>query len=305
MKNNLYLCGPANCGTNLVKAILGVNQKIHLESDNTSKNIENNNDKNKGNENIKEEKVAEILDHKNFVKILESTIVLVCFLSIKNDEVLFNKIIESIKDDNEIYNILLDQLKSSWNRDVELEIFEEIIKHFMEISKTNYNIDQHTKLVKVLIINNRSNREELSKLIDNYIIPQALEKKTNAEVSTPYELRQEMLDTITKYGDKDFWKTPKTVFEPCCGKGGFLVDIIDRFMNDLQIEDEEERYKVIVEQCLYFCDINPTNIFICKTLIVKNTKMGDKSRPPIAGTILRNGAITGSVSLCNNNISGL
>ena len=33
MKNNLYLCGPANCGTNLVKAILGVNQKIHLESE--------------------------------------------------------------------------------------------------------------------------------------------------------------------------------------------------------------------------------------------------------------------------------
>lgn len=33
MKNNLYLCGPANCGTNLVKAILGVNKKIHLESE--------------------------------------------------------------------------------------------------------------------------------------------------------------------------------------------------------------------------------------------------------------------------------
>ena len=33
MKNPLFLCGPANCGTNLVKAILGVNNKIHLESD--------------------------------------------------------------------------------------------------------------------------------------------------------------------------------------------------------------------------------------------------------------------------------
>ena len=34
--------------------------------------------------------------YKDFVKILESTILLVCFLSIKNDKVLFNKIIESI-----------------------------------------------------------------------------------------------------------------------------------------------------------------------------------------------------------------
>ena len=33
MKNPLFLCGPANCGTNLVKAILGVNNKIHLESE--------------------------------------------------------------------------------------------------------------------------------------------------------------------------------------------------------------------------------------------------------------------------------
>ena len=33
MKNPLFLCGPANCGTNLVKAILGVHEKIHLESE--------------------------------------------------------------------------------------------------------------------------------------------------------------------------------------------------------------------------------------------------------------------------------
>ena len=33
------------------------------------------------------------------------------------------------------------------------------------------------------------------------------------------------------------------------------------------IEDETERYRVIVEECLYWSDINPTNIFICKLLI--------------------------------------
>ena len=33
MKQPLFLCGPANCGTNLVKAILGTNEKIHLESE--------------------------------------------------------------------------------------------------------------------------------------------------------------------------------------------------------------------------------------------------------------------------------
>jgi hypothetical protein len=67
----------------------------------------------------------------------------------------------------------------------------------------------------------------------------------------------------------EFWTSIKKVFEPCAGKGGFIVDIIDRFMNGLEktIPDETERNRIIVEECLYFSDINPTNIFICKLLI--------------------------------------
>jgi len=106
--------------------------------------------------------------------------------------------------------------------------------------------------------------KELSIIIDTYLIPQELERKNNAEISTPYILRQEMLNKIPI----EFWTTKQKVFEPCCGKGGFLIDIIERFMVGLLgITDEKERYKVIVEECLYFCDINPTNIFICKLLI--------------------------------------
>jgi hypothetical protein len=102
-------------------------------------------------------------------------------------------------------------------------------------------------------------------LIDNYLIPQELEKKSNAEVSTPFKLRQEMLDKIPV----EFWTSINKVFEPCAGKGGFIVDIIDRFIDGLEktIPDEKERYRTIVEECLYFSDINSTNIFICKLLI--------------------------------------
>ena len=74
-----------------------------------------------------------------------------------------------------------------------------------------------------------------------------------------------MLDKIPV----EFWTSPKKVFEPCSGKGGFIIDIIDRFMNGLKksIPDKKLRRKTIVEECLYFSDINPTNIFICKLLI--------------------------------------
>ena len=120
-------------------------------------------------------------------------------------------------------------------------------------------------MMKELFCKNIKNAKELSKIIDKYLIPQENEKKKNAEVSTPYKLRQEMLDTIPE----EFWTEKREVFEPCCGKGGFLMDIVDRFMTGLKdrIEDEKQRYKEIVEECLYFSDINDMNIFICKLLL--------------------------------------
>jgi hypothetical protein len=128
--------------------------------------------------------------------------------------------------------------------------------------------NQLIKTVKELFTKNINNKNELSKLIDEYLIPKELEKKTNAEVSTPYELRQEMLDKIPS----KFWTKKRKVFEPCSGKGGFVIDIIDRFMEGLKdkYKDEKERYQVIVEECLYFSDINATNIFVCKLLIDPN-----------------------------------
>ena len=131
--------------------------------------------------------------------------------------------------------------------------------------KDDKEIEQIIRTVKELFMKNIKNTRELSKLIDKYLIPQELEKKSNAEVSTPFKLRQEMLEKIPV----EFWTSTKKVFEPCAGKGGFIIDIIDRFMNGLKetISDEKERYKTIVEKCLYFSDINPTNIYICKLLI--------------------------------------
>lgn len=126
------------------------------------------------------------------------------------------------------------------------------------MKNTNYE-----NIIKKYFYN--KNNKDSSQLIDTYLIPQELEKKSNAEVSTPYQLRQEMLDKIPS----SYWEKPNKTFEPCSGKGGFLVDIIGRFMKGLEktIPDKKERYKCIVQECLYFSDINSTNIFICKLLV--------------------------------------
>ena len=121
------------------------------------------------------------------------------------------------------------------------------------------------RIIKELFIKSKNNRQELSKLIDKYLIPSINEKKKSAEISTPYMLRQQMLDKIPK----KFWEKECKIFEPCSGKGGFLIDIVDRLMIGLKNKypDEKERYKQIINNYLYFCDINPLNIFINKLLL--------------------------------------
>ena len=80
-------------------------------------------------------------------------------------------------------------------------------------------------------------------------------KKSHGEVSTPYKLRQQMLDLI----DDEFWTTPKTVVEPCCGKGGFVIDIIERFSKHMTIKE--------AINCVTFIDINEDNVNFTSNLL--------------------------------------
>jgi hypothetical protein len=200
----------------------------------------------------------------NYMDILKHIIPLICLLTIHEKETSFIEMFKIIEDNEQIYNILLEQIKSWWGKDINDTIIKNFINIYIKYVKNDKSTNQLIRVVKEVFIKNITNNKELSKLIDKYLIPQELEKKTNAEVSTPFKLRQEMLDKMPI----EFWKQKNKVFEPCCGKGGFLIDIIDRFMDNLTIiEDKKLRYKTIVEDCLYFSDINPTNIFICKLLI--------------------------------------
>jgi hypothetical protein len=201
----------------------------------------------------------------NYMDILKHIIPLICLLTIHDKETSFVEMFELIENNEYVYNILIDQTKSWWGKSIDSKIIKIFINVYMKYMKDDKETNQIIRTVKELFAKNIGNNRELSQLIDKYLIPQELEKKNNAEVSTPFKLRQEMLDKIPV----EFWTSIKKVFEPCSGKGGFIVDIIDRFMVGLEktIPDEKERYRTIVEECLYFSDINSTNIFICKLLI--------------------------------------
>jgi hypothetical protein len=208
---------------------------------------------------------AVVIKEVNYMDILHHMIPLICLLTIHTTETSLVEMFSYISGDERIYNILIDQTRNWWGRNMDTRVLSQFIAIYIKYIRNDAATTQIIRTVKELFVRNLDNRTELSKCIDTYLVPQALEKKSNAEVSTPFALRRDMLDKIPA----EFWTSPHTVFEPCAGKGGFLIDIIDRFMSGLaaSIPDERQRYKTIVEDCLYFSDINATNIFICRLLI--------------------------------------
>ena len=92
----------------------------------------------------------------------------------------------------------------------------------------------------------------------------------HSEVTTPHELRIQSLSKIPVI----FWEIPRKIIEPSCGKGGYLIDIIYLCMNGLiqLYPNTIDRYKFIVEECIYFSDINSSNIEICKSILDPHNK---------------------------------
>jgi len=191
-----------NSEDNIKKGI----EKKKIDDNKSSEDESNNNDlSNSEEENKTEEKKVNIMD------LYKHIIPLICLLTIHDDDTSFVNMVNLIKQDQYKLKILVDQTRSWWGNKINNEIIEVFINMYIKYMNKDMEIEQIIRTVKELFSKNVNNSEELSKLIDKYLIPEELEKKKNAEVSTPRKLRQEMLDKIPK----NFWKKPQKVFEPC------------------------------------------------------------------------------------------
>lgn len=200
----------------------------------------------------------------NLMDMVKHIIPLICLLTIHSTESNnFIKMLNLIKDNTELYYILHNQFIIWWDKDMSSDEFNHLISIFSKNLSLDESFNHTVEVIKDIFIQAKDDKNELSKLIDKYLIPQELEKKKNAEVSTPYKLRQEMLDIMPV----EFWTKKQKVFEPCSGKGGFLIDIVHRFQTHSNLT-----YKEIVEECIYFSDINDTNIYINKLLLDPNNE---------------------------------
>ncbi len=123
----------------------------------------------------------------------------------------------------------------------------------------------------IIIINNikdiynTSPPDKIHELISKHFIPSQDEKKKNAEVPTPLVLVDSMLNKIPN----DFWTKKYSVFEPCCGKGNFVMKIFEKFYNGLENKypNKIKRCKTILQKCLYYADISNMNIFITTEIL--------------------------------------
>ncbi len=200
----------------------------------------------------------------NYMDVIRHIIPLICLLTIYTEETTFIKMIQTI-DGCRRRAIFYDQVKVMWGKYIE----EKQIKRLVDIYIMKKNDEETIQIVrtaKEMFLGAKTNPKVLSALIDTYLVPQELEMKEYAEYNTPFELRTNMLDSQPA----KFWMNKKNkVLEPSAGKGHFVLSLIDKFMNGLKnvIPDEELRYKHIVEECIFFGELTPTNIFIIKLLI--------------------------------------
>ena len=199
-------------------------------------------------------------------------------------EILINQTYELCK---EFLFPLLALLSRIYNIYSFVEIFvdektKELIINILKNKKIEINKNNYTMFVNIMtnIIENNGEivdniREiynigncspiKLRQLIAKHFIPTANEQRTNAEVPTPVKLVDEMLDTVPL----EFWTSPNKVFEPCCGKGNFVLGIFDRFYKGLEEKypNNIERCKVIMTQCIYYADLTTLNVFITTELL--------------------------------------
>jgi hypothetical protein len=172
--------------------------------------------------------------------------------------------ISNFKDilEDEKISVLLKNLLREKKIDLDIVNYVTIVKIMNSIINSNENVEIINNIREIYRI---ATPDKLRKLIETHFIPTNQEKEQNAEVTTPVSLVDEMLNKIPT----EFWKEPKKVLEPCCGKGNFLIGIFDKFYEGLQEKYpiKTKRCKVIIEECLYFGDITTLNAFISTEIL--------------------------------------
>lgn len=180
------------------------------------------------------------------------------------------------------YSMAFEEFKLTKN----INLFEEVIDRMMlesfdpEFSNKIMNMPLKDKRMAILslldkdrnlfmkiksLINDGIGKYEHIKdvilMLREYVKVGEVEKKKFGEVMTPLELVREMLSTLPE----EVWSNPNLKWlDPANGTGPYPLMVIYKLMKGLKDwePDEEKRYKHIVENMIYVCELQPKNMFL-------------------------------------------
>ena len=150
---------------------------------------------------------------------------------------------------------LIDEAPVEQKRSMILDIMEEnTVEHRIITNKIK-------NIIKRGVVGEMSHIKEVVKMLREYVKVSDVEVKKYGEIMTPIELVEEMLDTLPHTA----WMNPNLKWlDPCNGVGTFISVVVQRLMKGLEwtIPNEEERYKHIMENMIYVCELQPKNVFL-------------------------------------------
>ena len=130
-----------------------------------------------------------------------------------------------------------------------------------ELKNTYEDLIEQLILLKENKVSSATYIKQVVKMLREYVQVAETNIKTMGEVMTPIELVEEMLDTLPK----DVWSNPNLKWlDPCAGVGVFECVVVERLMKGLKTfqPDEELRYKHIMENMIYICELQSKNVFL-------------------------------------------
>jgi site-specific DNA-methyltransferase (adenine-specific) len=110
-------------------------------------------------------------------------------------------------------------------------------------------------------INKMVHIKDVVMMLREYVKVGEVEKKKYGEVMTPLEFVKEMLSKLPD----EVWTNPNLKFlDPANGTGPYPLMILYKLMKGLEKWEpsEEKRYKHIVENMIYVCELQPKNMYL-------------------------------------------
>jgi site-specific DNA-methyltransferase (adenine-specific) len=166
------------------------------------------------------------------------------------EEIIDAMILDEIAGMNETFRAAISNLSKDKKRMTILSLLEKDIKLFNKIKAL---VDKD--------INKMEHIKDVVLMLREYVKIADVDQKKYGEVMTPLTLVKDMINTLPS----EVWSNPNLKWlDPANGTGPYPIMVIYKLMNGLKDwePDDEKRYKHIVENMIYVCELQPKNMFL-------------------------------------------